>query len=191
MKAVTDETEKAEAKAAYMAAHPKSFWVEFGDFRCRHLQECWAGLVWSLAAAESEPGLVAHLRSNLRQPCPCPLLPPPLSPLPPRSIFRLEEVVAARLVAGFARAGKVRRRSSRCSLHLPARRTARGLATTPTHPSRCAADYGGGVCGRRARHDLRLLRARGGCVALRPQPRRGALAPPCGCTPRAAPPPPR
>jgi putative heme iron utilization protein len=55
MAQITDETEKAAAKAAYLAKHPNSFWVEFGDF----------------------------------------------------SFFRLEEIVAARLVAGFARAGKI------------------------------------------------------------------------------------
>lgn len=55
MKAITDEEEKAAAKQIYMAKHPNSFWVEFGDF----------------------------------------------------SIFRMEEIVAARLVAGFARAGKI------------------------------------------------------------------------------------
>jgi hypothetical protein len=53
---IADEAEKMAAKAVYMAKHPNSFWVEFGDF------------AW----------------------------------------FRMNEVVAARLVAGFARAGTVR-----------------------------------------------------------------------------------
>ncbi|KAI3430593.1 hypothetical protein D9Q98_005186 [Chlorella vulgaris] len=52
---IADEAEKAAAKAVYMAKHPNSFWVEFGDF----------------------------------------------------ALFRMNEVVAARLVAGFARAGTI------------------------------------------------------------------------------------
>ncbi|KAI7841182.1 hypothetical protein COHA_005148 [Chlorella ohadii] len=55
MTPITDDAEKAAAKATYLAKHPNSFWVEFGDF----------------------------------------------------SFFRLDEIVAARLVAGFARAGKI------------------------------------------------------------------------------------
>ena len=34
MVALKDGEEQAAAKAAYMAKHPGSFWVEFGDFRC-------------------------------------------------------------------------------------------------------------------------------------------------------------
>lgn len=33
MAPITDDAEKAAAKAAYLAKHPNSFWVEFGDFR--------------------------------------------------------------------------------------------------------------------------------------------------------------
>jgi hypothetical protein len=34
MVALKDGEEQAAAKAAYLAKHPGSFWVEFGDFRC-------------------------------------------------------------------------------------------------------------------------------------------------------------
>lgn len=34
MAPITDDAEKAAAKAAYLSKHPNSFWVEFGDFRC-------------------------------------------------------------------------------------------------------------------------------------------------------------
>jgi hypothetical protein len=114
--------EQATAKAAYLAKHPGSFWVEFGDFRCGAGhggawvvwggRPCWGKglMVWARVGRRRPAGWDAAAAAALRCASAClptPLCPCPPLPLPLCSWFRLEEVVMARLVAGFARAGKV------------------------------------------------------------------------------------